>query len=96
MQVQRLSTKLSGSKHFNGKLYLFFLIHLIFSSNLGQNISDLKVPIGSILKYEGKDASNVPSYSFVKVNGEYPVNTFDTNYYYGETWKLQVGVKYSF
>ena len=51
---------------------------------------------GRILKYEGKDASNVPSYSFVKVNGEYPVNTFDTNYYYGETWKLQVGVKYSF
>jgi len=51
---------------------------------------------GSILKYESKDASNVPSYSFVKVNGEYPVNTFDTNYYYGETWKLQVGVKYSF
>ncbi len=51
---------------------------------------------GRILKYEGKDASNVPSYSFTKVNGEYPVKTFDTNYYYGETWRLQVGVKYSF
>ncbi|WP_223266344.1 hypothetical protein [Gelidibacter gilvus] len=49
-----------------------------------------------ILKYEGKDASNVPSYSFVKVKGEYPVDTFDYNYYYGETWKLQVGVRYSF
>ncbi|HUH29439.1 TonB-dependent receptor [Gelidibacter sp.] len=51
---------------------------------------------GQILKYEGKDANNVPSYSFAKVRGEYPVDTFDYNYYYGETWKLQVGVKYSF
>jgi hypothetical protein len=49
-----------------------------------------------ILKYEGKDANNVPSYSFVKVSGNYPTKTFDYNYYYGETWKLQVGVKYSF
>ncbi len=51
---------------------------------------------GQILRYEGKDANNVPSYSFAKVKGDYPVNSFDYNYYYGETWKLQVGARYSF
>ncbi|MFV0565669.1 MAG: carboxypeptidase regulatory-like domain-containing protein [Flavobacteriaceae bacterium] len=51
---------------------------------------------GRILTYEGRDANNVPSYSFAKVGGEYPTKTYDYNSYYGETWKLQVGVKYSF
>ncbi|WP_339916020.1 TonB-dependent receptor [Yeosuana marina] len=51
---------------------------------------------GQILRYEGKDANNVPSYSFVQVGGDYPVKTYDYNYYFGQTWKLQVGVKYSF
>ncbi|MEO5788503.1 carboxypeptidase regulatory-like domain-containing protein [Gelidibacter sp.] len=51
---------------------------------------------GKILRYEGKDANNVPSYSFAKVKNEYPVSTFDYNYFYGLTWKLQVGARYSF
>tara|TARA_R110002049_G_scaffold309132_1_gene517447 strand:+ start:2973 stop:6257 length:3285 start_codon:yes stop_codon:yes gene_type:complete len=51
---------------------------------------------GQILRYEGVDGSNVPSYSFVQVNGDYPVDTYDYNYFFGQTWKLQVGVKYSF
>ncbi|MGV8815196.1 MAG: TonB-dependent receptor [Gelidibacter sp.] len=51
---------------------------------------------GKILRYEGKDANNVPSYSFAKVKNEYPVSTFDYNYFYGQTWKLQVGARYSF
>lgn len=51
---------------------------------------------GQILRYEGKDANNVPSYSFAKSGGDYITDSFDYNYFYGETWKLQVGVKYSF
>ena len=51
---------------------------------------------GQILKYEGKDANNVPSYSFAKNKDNYITDSFDYNYFYGETWKLQVGVKYSF
>ncbi|MGC1632741.1 MAG: carboxypeptidase regulatory-like domain-containing protein [Gelidibacter sp.] len=51
---------------------------------------------GKILRYEGKDANNVPSYSFAQVKNEYPVNSFDYNYFYGQTWKLQVGARYSF
>ncbi|MEC5164530.1 hypothetical protein RCH18_000246 [Flavobacterium sp. PL11] len=51
---------------------------------------------GRILKYEGKDASNIPSYSFNKVSGKFPDKTYDYNYFYAQTWKLQLGVKYSF
>lgn len=51
---------------------------------------------GQILRYEGMDGNNIPSFSFVEVNGEFPTKTFDYNYYYGETWKLQVGVRYFF
>lgn len=51
---------------------------------------------GQILKYEGKDANNVPSYSFNKVSGEYPVSTYDYNSNFNQTWRLQVGARYSF
>lgn len=51
---------------------------------------------GRILKYEGKDASNVPSFSFIKVKDQYPTTPYDYNYSIGETWRLQVGLKYIF
>jgi hypothetical protein len=51
---------------------------------------------GQILRYEGVDANNVPSFSFEQVGGDYPVNTYDYNYFFGQAWSLQVGVKYSF
>ena len=51
---------------------------------------------GQILKYEGRDASNVPSFSFNKVGGEYINKTFGTYYNYNETWRIQVGVRYIF
>lgn len=51
---------------------------------------------GRILKYEGNDSSNVPSFSFVKDQGEYLTTAYDYNYNYNQTWKLQVGVKYIF
>lgn len=64
-----------------------------------KNMSPTKY--GQILKYEGKDANNVPSFSFPKNkdskgNMVYPTESFATNYYYGETWKLQFGLRYIF
>jgi outer membrane receptor protein involved in Fe transport len=49
-----------------------------------------------ILKYEGMDSSRKPVFSMVKVNGEYPTQTYETYKDYSECWKLQVGVKYFF
>lgn len=54
---------------------------------------------GRILTYE-KEATeannNTPVYSFAKRNGEYMTETFDLDYHYNQTWKLQVGLKYIF
>lgn len=49
-----------------------------------------------VLNYEGVDANNEPTFSFVQDGGEYLTESYDYNYYFGNAWKLQVGVKYSF
>lgn len=51
---------------------------------------------GRILRFEGVDNDNVPTFSTVKVGGDYPTKTFDYDYHYNQTWKLQIGAKYSF
>lgn len=51
---------------------------------------------GRILKYEGRDADNVPSFSMVKVKGEYPTETYSPLFNIRQTWQLQLGVRYSF
>lgn len=61
----------------------------VYQTNSGSNY-------GNILKYEGKDAENVPSFSMGKVQGEYPTETYSPNYNYGQVWQLQLGVRYSF
>ena len=53
---------------------------------------------GRILKYEGLDSNtNRPMYSMWKdKQGNAPTTTYAYNRYFGETWKLQVGVRYIF
>ncbi len=52
---------------------------------------------GRILKYDGKDASNVPTFSMIKdTAGNYLTETYSPIYTYSQTWKLQLGLKYFF
>jgi hypothetical protein len=51
---------------------------------------------GAILNYEGSDASNVPSYSMVQVDGEYLTKSYDTYLNLDQCWSLQVGLRYIF
>jgi len=56
---------------------------------------------GNILKYEGVDGSNVPSFSMVKIkdsegNSVYPTQSYTTYMNYGQCWLLQIGVRYFF
>ncbi len=56
---------------------------------------------GKILKYEGKDASNVPSFSMIKIkdaegNSVYPTNSYTTFLNYNQCWRLQIGIRYFF
>jgi len=51
----------------------------------------------SPLKYEGVNASGVPTFSFNKVDGNYPTKTY-TNYFKNtaECWQVLLGIKYFF
>ncbi|MDO4185523.1 MAG: carboxypeptidase regulatory-like domain-containing protein [Bacteroidales bacterium] len=52
---------------------------------------------GRILKYEGKDANNVPTFSLYRdKNGVAPKKSWDYNRAYDNAWRIQLGVKYYF
>jgi hypothetical protein len=73
----------------------------MLNSEWGVNENMASSNYGSILKYEGKDANNVPSYSTVKIkdasgNLVYPTTTYSTYYNYNQCWQLQFGVRYIF
>ena len=68
----------------------------IFNSKWGVNKNMAASNYGKILKYDGKDANNVPSFSMVKVSGAYPTKTYDTYLSYGQCWSMQIGLRYIF
>jgi hypothetical protein len=51
---------------------------------------------GAILKYDARDASNVPRYSMVQVSGAYPTETYSSNLDFNQCWRLQIGIRYIF
>ncbi|HQN93698.1 MAG TPA: hypothetical protein PLQ09_06250, partial [Prolixibacteraceae bacterium] len=73
----------------------------LLNSEWGINKNMASSNYGQILKYEGKDASNVPSFSMVKIkdankNEVYPTQSYSTYRNYDQLWKLQLGVRYIF
>lgn len=68
----------------------------ILNSKWGVNRNMAASNYGKILKYEGRDENNVPTFSMVKVNNAYPVQTYDTYLNYGQCWSLQIGLRYIF
>jgi len=51
---------------------------------------------GAILNYEGRDASNVPSFSMEQVDSAYPTETYSNYLNINQCWRLQVGLRYIF
>jgi hypothetical protein len=51
---------------------------------------------GAILSYEGSEVGNVPTFSMVDVDGEFPTQTYDTYLNISQVWSLQVGLRYIF
>ncbi|MCR4766134.1 MAG: carboxypeptidase regulatory-like domain-containing protein [Bacteroidaceae bacterium] len=52
---------------------------------------------GAILKYEGKNDANQPTFSLYRdAYGEAPTKTWEYNRAWNQTWRIQLGVKYYF
>lgn len=51
---------------------------------------------GAILKYEGRDVNNIPSFSMTKVKGAYPTETYSDYLHISQCWMLQLGLRYIF
>ena len=70
----------------------------LLKSSWGVAKNSVNANNGRILKYEGIDNdTNRPMYSMWKdKQGNAPTTTYAYNRYFGETWKLQVGVRYIF
>lgn len=68
----------------------------LLNSTWGVTQSNAVSNRGQILRFEGTDTNNEPTFSFNKVGGDYITDTFDYNFNFNQTWRLQVGVKYSF
>lgn len=95
--LQDFSVKVGGKSHtlqFNLDILNF---GNMLNSEWGVNKTMSASNYGQILKYEGVDDNNVPSFSMAKnSDGEYLSKTYSTYYSYGQCWYLQVGLRYMF
>ncbi|MEX0987739.1 MAG: carboxypeptidase regulatory-like domain-containing protein [Bacteroidales bacterium] len=95
--AQDFSLNVAGQKN-----TLQFSIDLLNFGNLlnsewGVNKNMFEANNGQILRYEGADVNNVPSFSMATdVDGAYLTNSYSTYYNYNQTWQLQLGVRYIF
>jgi hypothetical protein len=68
----------------------------LLNSNWGVNKNMAISNNGAILRYAGRNASNVPSFSMVQVDSAYPTETYSTYLNISQTWRLQIGLRYIF
>ena len=75
----------------------FMNVGNLFKSSWGVSKNSTISNNGRILKYEGKNADNRPTYSLWRdKEGNAPTKTYDYNRNYSEAWKFQIGVRYIF
>ncbi|MDE6278041.1 MAG: TonB-dependent receptor [Muribaculaceae bacterium] len=68
----------------------------LFNSKWGVARTNYICNNSRILKYEGMTADRMPMFSMVKVNGEYPTQSYDYLRENTQCWQFQIGVKYIF
>ncbi|MGQ1947646.1 TonB-dependent receptor [Geofilum sp. OHC36d9] len=73
----------------------------LLNSEWGVNKNMASSNYGAILKYEGKDAGNVPVFSMVQIkdddgNDVYPTKSYSNYLNYSQVWQLQIGARYIF
>ncbi len=75
----------------------FMNIGNLFNSKWGVEKNMSSCNNGRILKYDGRDANNVPYFSLYRDSeGNAPTKTWEFNRNYSQCWQMQIGVKYYF
>lgn len=76
----------------------FMNIGNMFNSKWGVSKSNTNTTNGGrLLKYEGKDSNNTPIFSLYRdKNGNAPTQSYDYSVDWGQAWRMQVGVRYTF
>ena len=95
--LQNFSINTGNTKH-TLQLSLDFLnFGNLINSEWGVSKNMFNSNNGQILTYEGRDESNVPSYSMVTDDdGNYLTESYSTYYNYSQCWQLQIGARYIF
>jgi len=94
--IEDFQFKVGKTKHNLQLSFDIMNVGNLINSRWGISKTNAVANNGRILKYEGVDEANVPTFSMYKVNGEYPTKTYDTYKNYSECWRLQVGIRYIF
>lgn len=95
--AQDFSVNVGGTKNTLQFSLDFLNFGNLLNSEWGVNKNMFNANNGQILRYEGRDANNVPNFSMVKdSDGNYLSETYSTYYNYNQTWQLQFGVRYFF
>lgn len=95
--AQDLELKIGSTKHKFQISADIMNVGNILNSKWGVYKNNAASNYSRILKFEGKDANNVPIYSMYKdKNGSYPTESYSTYVDYSQCWKIQLGLKYFF
>ncbi len=94
--MEEFQFHVGNAKHSIQLSFDFMNIGNLFNSKWGVQRTNANSYAKGLLKYEGVDANNVPTYSMAKFNGEYVNMSYD--YYRVDTqcWQFQIGIKYLF
>jgi len=68
----------------------------LLKSTWGVNKTMAALNYGQILRYEGRDANNTPSFTMVRVKDALPTQSYEILENYSQCWSLQVGLRYIF
>jgi outer membrane receptor protein involved in Fe transport len=95
--VQEVGFKIGGTKRKVEFNFDFLNFGNLINSEWGVDKNMFSANNGQILRYEGADANNVPSFSMAKDDdGNYLTDSYSTYYNYFQTWRLQLGLRISF
>lgn len=95
--TQDFSVNVSGRKNTLQFTLDFLNFGNLINNEWGVYKTNSQANSGRILRYEGRDADNVPSFSMAKnSDGDFLTETYSPLFNYSQVWQLQIGVRYIF